>query len=171
MSQRQEDTTGADANAGQGTLLETSTLKSAAPAARFEELKAGCPGGDNDFLVAQLDAKATLEQAQKALMAEQAKRIEAAEKERDDAKAAQKTGGVDPVGTGNLKGGSGNAAGGGGVDEFNATVQEAMKGGLDRRKAVMRVARQHPDLHQAYIAGTNPQRSKVQGLIKERFEL
>ena len=149
--------------------LETAAGTLATPAATFDELVAGLVGADNDFIVVQLKKKATMDQARADWMAEQNKRLEAVQRERDDAKAAGDVPGVDPVGTGNVKGQRGaNAAAGG--HEFTAAVAEAMKGGLTRRQAVKQVAKADPEAHRAYLAATNPQRAKVQQLIAERFD-
>jgi len=135
--------------------LETAAGKLATPAATFDELVAGLVGADNDFIVAQLRKKATMDQARADWMAEQNTRLEAAEKARDDAQAAGDVPGVDPVGTGNVKGQRGAAAGGADGNEFLAAVAEKQAAGLSKAKAIRAVAVEQPDLHEAYLDGYN----------------
>lgn len=41
----------------------------------------------------------------------------------------------------------------GGASSFEAAVQEEMNNGLSRGKAIIKIAREHPDLHKQWIAG------------------
>ena len=134
----------------------------------MEELKLFCPGADDGFLIAQLGCKATVDQARSAWPEEQNKRIEAAEKDRDDALAAAKKPGVDPIGSGQTDAGSDEHTDA--VAEFNAAVREQMTLGKTRRQAIAAVAKGNRDLHTAYLRATNAQHSKVQSLIGERAE-
>ena len=146
---------------------DTKTPPTPQPAS-FEELKLCCTGADAEFICEQLERKATLDQAQSTWMEEQNKRIEAAEKDRDNAKAAAKKPGVDPIGSG--KSNAGDEESTDAVAEFNAKVLEQMTLGKTRQKAVAAVAKGNRELHTAYLRATNPQHSKVQSLIGERAE-
>lgn len=162
------DTTRRNAMSDDKTPAPETKTPATPQAASLEELKLFCPGADDRFLIEQLDGKATVDQARSAWPEEQNKRIEAAEKERDDAKAANKKPGVDPIGSG--KSNAGEDEGTDAVAEFNAKVLEQMNLDKTRRQAVAAVAKGNRELHTAYLRATNPQHSKVQELIGERAD-
>ena len=126
-------------------------------AATIVELKAGCPGASADFLCKQLEKSATLAQAQREFMTEQADRLKATEKELADAKtaAAAKTAapGVDPLGGGTT---AAKDPAGDPIAEWNEkveAVQSARK--CDRQTAQGIVGRQNPELRQAFVEAYN----------------
>lgn len=138
-------------------LLSISNLKEPAmstPAepkpATLKELKAACLGADNDFLVAQMDAEATVAAAQTAWMAEQSKRLAQARADLEAAKnapPASAVAGVDPL----PAGGAPSATAG----DFWGAVSEFQKEGLSRQKAIAKAVREQPDLHKAMLASAN----------------
>jgi signal peptide peptidase SppA len=134
--------------------------------ASFEDLKLCCPGADNDFLVGQLERKATIDQAQTAWMETQNQRIKAVEQAAEEAEAKAARPGVEPVGDG---AGKPAESSGDAVAEFDTAVREQMGRGKTRRQAIISAAKANRELHAAYVAATNKQTPKVQALIAERF--
>lgn len=132
-------------------------LPAAPRAASYRELKAALPGADAEFITSQLEADATAAQAQTAWMAEQNKRIEAANKAAEDAKAKAQTNamGVEPLG-----GATGAAFEGDPIVAWNEALAAKLKTDPNRARAVRAVARDNPDLHEAYIAAVNAQRKR-----------
>jgi ATP-dependent Clp endopeptidase proteolytic subunit ClpP len=127
--------------------------------ATFAELKAECVGADAGFLCAQMEANATLGDARKAWMGEQQTRLTAANAAAEAAKnqAAQKPGGVRPLGTG--AGSQAADATGDAVAEFHQAVEAKMVAHkVARNEAALAVIRENPDLHERYVAAYNAQR-------------
>ena len=148
-------TPGADAIAA-AQIMDRKREKAEPAAATFEELQEHLVGADAEFVVGQLKARATLDEARAAWMAEQSARIAAAEKRADDAAAAGDAGGVDPVGTR----GEEAAAGGDAGETFWAAVAEKRKAGASKARAVAAVAREHPELREAMIEEHNLEHNK-----------
>lgn len=145
--------------------VATAPVTPAAPAAAtYEQLKAGCIGADAAFLCSQMEAKATLAQAQSAWMTEQNRRVEAARADAATAKTPKP--GVAPI---TSHGASVADQEGDPVVRYNSLVREKMASGMDRLKASQLVAKQNPDLHAAFLLAVNPG-AKAQRLIKEKFE-
>lgn len=159
-------------HSGAKPMSDTTTEKQAAT---LEDLEICCSGADNEFLIAQLKKKATLDQAQTAWMEEQQQRLDAKQAEVDKLKAEKKKKpGVEPLSDGSGNGNGGRkitSDDGDPVAAFNAAVVEKVKGGMPRRRAVQAVSRDDRDLHQAYLAATNPGRRKIQDLIEDRFAM
>jgi signal peptide peptidase SppA len=130
------------------TVAELRTTEPSA--ATFDELEAALVGASAEFVVGQLKKRATLDEARAAWMAEQSARIEAAEKRADEAEAKADAGGVDPVGTGNLKG-EGAAAGGDAAEQFWGAVRERQAAGMPRARAVSAVARERPEIREQMV--------------------
>lgn len=155
------------------TEIQGEVLHAAAPQpgpAGYHELTAACPGADPGFLCAQLEGKATVEQAQKAWMAELARRNAALTQQAEEAKAktaAAKLPGVEAVGTGTSAPPAGDA--GDPVAEFDRLVRERASAGQFRPDACVAVAKANPDLHRAYLLAINPG-AKAQRLIKEKYD-
>jgi ATP-dependent Clp endopeptidase proteolytic subunit ClpP len=126
--------------------------------ASYADLKAECLGADAPFLCAQLDAKATAAQARQAWMTEQQTRLAAAQDEIKTAKtaAAARAIGVAPLGNGSGK--SPAAAGGDPIAEFNEAIAAKTAAGMTRQKAVLAVAAENPDLHEAFVDAHNAAR-------------
>jgi len=115
--------------------------------ASYQEIVAGCIGADPSFICAQQAAGATLSQAQAAWMAEQNKRIV----------AAQQKPGVDAVGT--RAPGKQQAASAGydpdAIASWNQLVAQKRVEGMDQRRATSWCVENHPQEHAAYLAAFN----------------
>jgi len=114
--------------------------------ASYQEIVAGCIGADPAFICAQQAAGATLPQAQAAWMAEQNKRLV----------AAQQKPGVDAVGT--RTPGKSSASTGYDPDaiaNWNQLVAQKRAEGMDQRRATSWCVENHPDAHAAYLAAFN----------------
>jgi ClpP class serine protease len=130
--------------------------------ATFAEIKAACVGADSDFICDQLEAGATKEAAVSAWMAEQQKRLIAAEEAKAEAEEAKaeaekrtKTGkpGVDMLGHGCACA----SDGGDPIKTFRAAVEEKKRLGLTHTQATRAVVLEQPELHKAYIEAHNAQ--------------
>lgn len=163
---------------------QATVLPPAAPAApragTFQELKAELVGADAGFLVSQLEANASVDQARRAWMTELNARTQAATKAVDEAKAkadaAAKKPGVEPLGGGGASA-AGDAAGGDAISAFEALIDaelRAMGKQADavprsntsfgpRAKATIRASEKHPDAHAAYLAAYNARYRKIYG--------
>ena len=124
--------------------------------ASFEDIKTLCPGADSDFICAQLEKKATADQAQSAWMEEQNQRIEAAEQRAKEAEEKAKEAetktqapGNDPVEESFA--GSETSGGGNPIERFTALVREKEKSlsgppQARRQKATVIINQEHPGL-------------------------
>lgn len=141
---------------------KTETIQSAADArpaaapvapkaATLAEIKAGCPGADNDFIVGQLEKNVTLSDAQSAWMSEQNRRLAAKDTQIEQAKLANASAGNAPLVDG--KGGGASAANfeGDAIDAYHASLKEKIAAGSTRPRAVASIAKENPELHQAYL--------------------
>jgi len=155
------------------------TLIAANMPATLAQLRGACQGADDTFLLAQLEAQADLSTAQAAWMRKLNEQLIARTKERDEldekAKAAPVAKiGAEPLTTRTVASGArGGAASqasatGNPVEDYNAAVREYVGRGMDRRRASLAVARNLPDLHQAFLLATN-EGARKQALIAERF--
>jgi ATP-dependent Clp protease protease subunit len=129
-------------------------------AATVQELKAAFPEADAAFLLAQVEAAATMETAGKAWMVQLAKQLAdtkaelAAAKKAPPAAAAPATG-VDPLPAGGKPEASGAGAGGDAVAEFHEKVAALVKLGKPQHTAMQTVCRKHPELRAAFVAAHN----------------
>lgn len=140
------------------TSETTNTVPAAPVAATIVELKAGCPGASDSFVVKQLEKSATLAQAQRDFMAEQQTMLSATQKELADTKAAaaikRPSVGVEALGNGASTASSEQS--GDPIAEWNEkveAVQTARK--CDRQTALGIVGKQNPDLREAFVAAYN----------------
>jgi hypothetical protein len=133
--------------------------------AAYAELKAALMGADAAFICAQLEAAATLAQAQTAWMAEQNRRLEAANQQTAEAKkkadeaAAQATAnksGVEPLGSGKAPAGFEGDP----IVAWNEALAAKLKVVNSRARAVCQLAAEQPELHQAYIRAYNAARNR-----------
>lgn len=139
---------------------QPTTAPPAPQAAGYADLKAALPEADAGFMIEQLDAKVTVDQARAAWAKHLADQVKA----RDEQIAALKAQATQAA-TGPAKPAAGvaplasaaapsapidNAAG-----EFERLVTEQMKAGSPRHKAVRDVARRNPDLRAAWIHEVN----------------
>lgn len=134
--------------------------------ATLAELRDACPGATNDFLVEQLDKKATAIEAMKAHMAAQAAVNAALVAERDTLKAqsapptpaAKPVRGTAPVG-GVDDSDSTQGEFAGGANAFcRAEINQRIAAGMTRERAAAAVAKAHPTLRAAMIAEANGSR-------------
>ncbi len=120
-------------------------------AATYEQLKAGCYGADAAFIVAQLEAKATLADAQSAWMQAQQVKIAEANQLAEQAKAAASRPGVAPI-SGAEPTGNQVASGGSATEQFWGLVKEQRADGRTKDQAILKVVSENPDLHAAMLA-------------------
>ena len=145
-------------NEGVSPMADNAEPKAPA-AATYAELKAACVGADAEFICAQMESAATVENAVKAWMGELTKRADAANTAATEAKAeaekvkAQKSG-VEPLGSGS----SPSTPPSDPVAEWRDAIKEKVAEGLSKGKAVAAVVRENPDLHAAYIEAVNANR-------------
>lgn len=132
------------------TPQSTVTTGTTATAATIQQLKAACPGAASDFLMAQLEAGATIEAAKDAyvtfLLAERNKPAATAGPTSNT--TTQKRPGIRAVGGRAAE--QGGAAGDGGA-EFKALVMEKRKSGMSAADAVEAAAIERPDLHERML--------------------
>jgi signal peptide peptidase SppA len=154
-------------------------------AANLQELKQAIPDADATFLVAQLEKGASIDQALREYAAKIKADNEALQKQLADAEAkhkqdleeatkAAKPVGVKPLGVEKSVDASDDGylgATGDPVMDFDNAVREQMKvtPHLGRQRCVLAVARRNPELHQAYLLATNPNR-KAARLIAEKYD-
>ena len=139
------------------TVEATASPKPREPvAATYEELKGACPGADAEFLCSQLEANATADQAVKAWMIAQQKRVDEANKRANRAAAAST---VDGVGT--AMDGNGQSGGGSAAEQWREALAAKVQGGVDKVKAVRLLAKEQPELHQAYVDEANQGRRRA----------
>lgn len=131
-------------------------------AATLSELKAAFSAAGSDFVLGQLEAGATMAQAQHkfdlhqkdAEIAKLKADNEAALNAKSEAekKAAEKpkSHGFDPVGSGG-KTGTASSCEGGAIAQWNAAIEEKVKPGVNRQQAAVMVAKENPALQQSYI--------------------
>ena len=133
--------------------------------ASFEDLRLFLVGADMEFIGAQLEKKATLDQARSTWMETLAKRASESEKRavdleakiaqlEADAKAAAKAPGVEPDST-EPASKKRPQADGSARSQWNALIAEKVAAGVPRQRAVSIVARQHPELREAMVAEAN----------------
>lgn len=117
-------------------------------AATYKDIKAACPGANADFLASQLEADATVAQAQAAWMAEQNRLLEVARAETAAAKAHAVKPGVQPLGAGlTSKSANPDASP---REAWNAAVKAEMDAtGKPKHVAARNVATKHPELRAA----------------------
>lgn len=142
-------------------------------AATITELKAACPGAGADFLMKQLEEGATVEAAIRAWTLELCRHLDMeklarAEAERKAAETARgEAEGADGVGeklSSKAEEGTGTA-----IEKFDGKVRELMARGVSRLDACVRVGKQHPELHKAYLIATNPSK-RAHRLIGEKLD-
>jgi len=122
-------------------------------AATLAELKAGCFGADANFLVAQIEAGATLASAQTAWMAHMANENATLKTKLEANKPAERPG-VDALGAG--VGTSSEESGGlNAVDKWNAEFDSRLKAGMSREQAKADIDKKHPTLRAAYVDAFN----------------
>lgn len=128
-------------------------------AATLPELKAACPGANAEFLMAQLEASATIEAAGKSWMTELTNKLAASNAELEKAKKAPPPAtaptatGVEPLPTGSKA--SAADVSGDPIAEFEELVTAQVKLGKPQHQANAIVCRKHPELREAMVAAHN----------------
>ena len=138
--------------------VPTETKTAPPQPAAFADLKAALPGADAAFLCSQLEANATVAQAQTGWMAEQNRRLEAAGKLVADAQAAAAANrsGVEPLGSGSTAAGA--ATDTDPIVAWNELVAAKIRAGKPKAKAISDVIAENPALHDEYLAAYNAAR-------------
>lgn len=127
--------------------------KATMTAATYQELKAGLPGADAEFICAQQEAGATLAAAQTAWMGEQNARLQSAREEVATAKAAAAKPGVAALGTEAPKAGEQTQTQAGDpIGDWNALVDANIAKGMDKPKAISAAVRANKEAHEAFLA-------------------
>jgi enoyl-CoA hydratase/carnithine racemase len=144
-------------NRAEVTEMSESTQSPAVPvAASFEELEASLVGADAGFIVSQLKAKATLDEAKGAWMAELVERSKAADERAAKAEESANRGtsrpGNAPVGRrGSESDPESQDMGGSATDRWNGLVASIMKrDNCAKRDAVKKARREDEDLALAF---------------------
>lgn len=115
------------------------------PMPTVKEIRDACPGCDEKFIVAQMEAGATVQVAMTAWMGEQQKQIAALQ-------AHKPAAGVDPL---PYRGKPTAEFEGDAIAMFAEAVEIEMKSGCTRDQANVRVCRKQPELRRAYVAAHN----------------
>jgi len=133
-----------------GTVPMSETTNQNQPAT-IDQLRAACQGADPEFLLGQLDARATIEQARDAWFTRREKQL----REREEAlEAKAKKPGNDPLG--GHGGGKGGRAGTGEARvEWDRLVAEKKQAGVAAARAVSLVNRENPGLRARMIREVN----------------
>lgn len=153
------------------TKKDTNAMK-----ATIAELKAACPGAPSEFILKQLEAEATAEQAATAWDKQQIADLKAENetlnaslnsareeaqlakaelsKLKSDASQLQQSGGAKPVEEHEV--GAGATAGTDAISAWNSAVNAvASERGIPRHEAARIVAREQPEIKAAYVKATN----------------
>ena len=140
--------------------MATPAAPEAPKAATIQELKAACPNADATFLMAQLEASATVEAAGKAWMVELTNRLAAKDAEVENLKKTPPAttppvvaAGVAPLPTNSNP--STSEVTGDAIEMFDEAVSVHMKAGKSRHEATKIVCRKNPELRAAMVAAHN----------------
>ncbi len=146
---------------GKKTMSQESDIKETiaepikAKAATIAELEQALPGADAAFVLNQVKASATLQQAQAAWIAEQSERLTATSKELEETKAKQAA--KPPQYGGDALGDqkTGAIVASDPAMEWRQKIDDARKQGMTPERAVRYVNRNNPGLREAYVASVN----------------
>ena len=158
--------TGTEPNAASSTTA-TAPAVSTPRVATLEELQSNFPNAGNDFYVACLGKKMTLDQANAAhatktdaemaaLRTENEKLKAESGKQKTEATKGKAASGVEPV----EDGGGENASNEDAITAWNIAVDKEMSVTKDRARAVANVVRKHPEIHKAYLAAVNERKAR-----------
>lgn len=158
-----------------------STMADTTQAATLQELKSKFPNSTADWRESQLEAGATLQDAALAYANHVEERAAAEredlerqiEEQRNNPRKPPASVGHDPLSFSNVNEGTGIDSGDP-TQDFDQAVRARLPKGrqatfAERRNAIAFVAKQRPDLHQAYILANNGG-VRRQRLIKEKYE-
>ena len=135
-------------------------------AATPKEIREACAGSDSDFIVAQIEAGATLEQALKAWAKVQAEKLSSIQKSNASAGVAEAVGGKKAKAASDDEETDAMDEDETSMDEdddeataaWKRKVSAKIKSGLPRHRAISAVASANPSLHAAVIAAANKRR-------------
>lgn len=137
--------------------------------ATSQELRQACPGADANFILSQLEANATVEQAKSAWIVKQQSQLTEMQGKLHQQQGQANRPGVETLPT-TSSGKKAEEFSGDAVAEYASRVQEKIKAGATPATARIAVAKEDPALHQAYLLATNRGR-KQQELIRDRFAM
>ena len=132
------------------------TLENQPMAATAQEIKAACPKAPAEFVLSQVMAEATVDEARASWLDEREKALAKRERTAPGCDGLADTGRVRNQSDGD-------------PDEFTRLVDAEIAKGKSRIDAVATVGRRHPDLHAAFVSASNPASGRIQTLIAERF--
>lgn len=143
------------------TMADTQKPSAATP----KEIRAACVGCDADFVLAQVEAGATLAEVKDAWMTKQQEALRASQEEAAKLKAenaklqtAKTTGATKAPGVKPVQAGSTDDSGDGSEDpkeEFDALVAANIKAGMSKQRAVCAASAANPELHQRMLRAHN----------------
>ncbi len=120
--------------------------------ATLDQLRENCPAASSDFFLSMIEREATVEDAKGEFIRHQQDHL-AIEKAKAEAR------GVQPLPTGFSKNSS--AGHGDAESQWNELVAEKVAAGMTKQKAVMAVARENPELREAYVEEHNERYGRV----------
>jgi len=124
--------------------------------ATASELKTALPKAPAEFILSQVLAEATIDQARAAWLDHREKQLDQRERQAPGCDGLSDTGRVSNQSDSD-------------PSEFTRLIDEQIAAGRSRIDAVSLVGRKHPDLHAAFVASRNSTSPRIQGLIAERF--
>lgn len=130
----------------------SATVQAVPIPATVNEIRAACAGADSDFIVAQLSANATLDDARSAWIAKQAEQNAALQKEIETARTA-KPGVPGLVDRSTAK--ATDTSGASASDQWHALIGQKIAAGMSKPRAIASAVRENPDLHTEYLAEYN----------------
>jgi len=139
-----------EATAAQAPKTPSTPTGEGVPAATYDEIVAECPGADNAFIVEQLAAHATADDARRAYAKRQSEEVAALKAQM----VAAMSGGLGVAGVNAGAKASADSAGDP-IEAWETAVGGEMANGKSRRDAIFAVVRERPDLQAAYIEAHN----------------
>jgi len=129
-------------------------------AASIDEIEAACDGAGSDFVLGQVKAKASVQEAQAAWIKAQNARVAAATKRAEEAEASAKkvAPGAPPLKTRAAAGAEAEEEGESASDRFQAAVDKHVARGMKKSAAIAAVVRANPALHSEYLEEVNAKR-------------
>ena len=139
--------------------------------ASVADIEAACPGADDSFVLAQVKAGATVDQAKDAYITQQQAAIESRDADLAELHKTPPRTGQDPVvGAGKTDPDADAEIEADAITEFDKRVRAKVQAGMDRRRAVLAVAKADRALHAQYLAATQPNATQRRNLEKRQAE-
>jgi len=126
--------------------------------ASFDDIVAECPGADSAFIVEQLAAHATADDARRAYAKRQSEEVAALKAQM----VAAMSGGLGVAGVNAGAKASADSAGDP-IEAWETAVGGEMANGKSRRDAIFAVVRERPDLQAAYVEAHNAKYRATRG--------